>query len=469
MGICGTAMASLAGILKNMGHHITGSDQNVYPPMSTQLEKMGIKIMEGYKAANLNPRPDYVIVGNVITKKHEEAQALLSIEVPYTSLPMALGAFVIEDRHSIVVAGTHGKTTTTSMMSWVAQQCGLDPGFLIGGIPNNFSSSFQVPKQQSQFFVIEGDEYDSAFFDKVPKFVHYKPKSVILTSIEFDHADIYKDLDAVKDAFSKLMHLVPEDGNLVYCSDEPNVVEAVQASKCKNKVSYGLAGSSKKADYEATQITFNENFCEFDVLHKGVKECHIKLKVFGRHNIANALACYALAKQLKIEQPKFDEMSVIKALESFSGVKRRQEIIGTPNNITIIEDFAHHPTAVEVTLDAVKERYKKSKVIALFEPRSATSRRNYFQKDYVKAFRKADVVILPEIYNSSGLENTEQLSPQKIIEDLNKLKREAYFIPKIDEIVSFLKGYSKPSDVILIMSNGAFGGIYSKLIDALKP
>lgn len=459
MGICGTAMASLAGILKNMGYKITGSDQNVYPPMSTQLEKLGVQIKIGYKAENLNPKPDLVIVGNVITKKHEEAQALLESDIPYTSFPKALGEFVIQDRHSIVIAGTHGKTTTTSMMAWVADQCGLTPGFLIGGIPHNFQSSFAVPTQNSKYFIIEGDEYDTAFFDKVPKFVHYKPKSVIFTSCEFDHADIYKDLDAVKSAFLKLITMIAVDGNLVFCAEDQNVRELVEKSNCKNKISYGVG----IGDYQAHNIEFNENFCEFDVVHNDKNECHIKLKVFGRHNIANALSCYVMSKRLNLNL-----QNVLSALETFSGVKRRQEIIGNPRNIIVIEDFAHHPTAVEVTINSIKERYKKSKVISLFEPRSATSRRNYFQKDYVKAFRKSDVVILPEIFNSAALDNSEQLSPQKIIDDLNMLQREAYFIPKVDEIVNFLKGYAKSGDVILLMSNGAFDGIYQKLLSALK-
>lgn len=450
-------MASLAGILKKLGYKVTGSDQNVYPPMSDQIERLGIKIFEGYRKENLNPRPDLVIVGNVITRKHEEAQALLESDIPYTSLPKALGEFVIQDRHSIVISGTHGKTTTTAMMSWIAKECGKNPGFLIGGVPNNFPVSFEIP--HGDLFIIEGDEYDTAFFDKVPKFIHYRPKSVILTSIEFDHADIYKDLDAVKDAFHKLMTLIPVDGNLIYHADEQNVVDAVSKANVKNKIGYGF----KNGDIIAQDINFTEQFCEFDVLDGGNLEAHVRLGVFGRHNILNALACYALCKQLGWNKEKF-----LRALETFKGVKRRQEIIGQPNNITIIEDFAHHPTAVEATVDAVKERYKKSKVIALFEPRSATSRRNYFQKDYVRALRKADVVILPEIFHAAQLSGEEQLSPRKIIEDLGKLQREAYFLPKTEEIVSFLKGYAKPGDVVLIMSNGSFDGVYKKLLDVLK-
>jgi UDP-N-acetylmuramate: L-alanyl-gamma-D-glutamyl-meso-diaminopimelate ligase len=456
MGVCGTAMASLAGLFKTLGAEVTGSDQNVYPPMSTQLEKLGIKIKEGYKKENLIPRPDLVIVGNVISKTMEEAQALLATDIPYTSLPKAIGEYVIENRHSIVVSGTHGKTTTTSMMAWIAETVGEKPGFLIGGIPRNYDFSFKIPK--GNFFVIEGDEYDTAFFDKVPKFVHYKPKSVILTSVEFDHADIYNDISDVKKAFNLLMDLVPQDGNLISWAEGEHVVEAAARSKCKNKFSYGL----NKGDFQAKNIVFKNEFCEFDIEFKNQKIDHLKVEVFGKHNILNALATYALSKTLG-----WDLAKVKKGLETFEGVKRRQEIIGTPNNITVIEDFAHHPTAVDLTIESIKERYKNQKVFALFEPRSATSRRNIFQDDYVNAFTRADVTILPDVYNVQSLKEDERLSPQVIIDELKAKGKEAHLIPNVDDIVGFLKKNAKSGDVILIMSNGAFGGIYQKLLKAL--
>ncbi len=456
MGICGTAMASLAGLFKSLGANVTGSDQNVYPPMSTQLEKLGIKIKEGYKKENLIPKPDLVIVGNVIRKDFDESQALLASDIPYTSLPKAMGEYVIEDRHSIVISGTHGKTTTTSMMSWVAECVGEKPGFLIGGIPKNYDYSFKIP--EGNFFVIEGDEYDTAFFDKVPKFVHYKPKSVILTSIEFDHADIYKDINDVKKAFNTLMDLIPEDGNLISWAEGEHVVEAAKKCKAKNNISYGLS----KGDYQAKNITFSSEFCEFDIEHNGTKIDHIKLTAFGKHNILNALATYALAKTLGWNMEK-----VRKAYETFQGVKRRQEILGKPNNITVIEDFAHHPTAVDVTVESSNDRYKNAKFFALFEPRSATSRRNIFQDDYVKAFSRADVTILPDVYNAATLKEDERLSPEVIVKELKKKGKDAHVIPKIDDIVSFLKNAAKPGDVILVMSNGAFGGIYQKILTAL--
>ncbi len=456
MGVCGTAMASLAGLFKSLGAKVTGSDQNVYPPMSTQLEKMGIQIQEGYKKENLIPEPDLVIVGNVIRRDYEEAQALLASSIPYTSLPKAMGDFVIEDRHSIVVSGTHGKTTTTAMMTWLAEKAGKKPGFLVGGIPKNYDYSFKLP--DGDFFVIEGDEYDTAFFDKVPKFVHYKPQSVILTSIEFDHVDIYKNMDDVKKAFHTLMTLIPPNGNLIYCGDSKEVVEAANLCRVTNKFSYGL----KNGDYQACNIIFGEH-CEFDVSFQGKIIDRLKLKVIGRYNILNALATYALARTLKWDLAKAKD-----GLLTFEGVKRRQEIIGTPNDITVIEDFAHHPTAVSLTIEAVKERFADKKVFALFEPRSATSRRNIFQDDYIKAFEKADCTILPEIFNAQALAADERLSPEAIIETLKSKGKEAHLIPQVDGIVEFLKANAKPGDVILIMSNGAFGNIYKKLLSTLQ-
>lgn len=455
MGICGTAMASLAGLFKSMGAVVSGSDQNIYPPMSTQIEKLGIQIQRGYKKENLVPRPDLVIVGNVIRRDYEEAQALLASDIPYTSLPKAIGEYVIENRHSVVIAGTHGKTTTTSMMAWTAETCKKTPGFLIGGIPKNFEFSFKIPS--GDFFVIEGDEYDTAFFDKVPKFIHYRPRSVILTSVEFDHADIYKDLEDVKKSFFRLAELVPQDGYFVYWAENENVLEVAKTTQAK-KIPYGL----ERGDYQAKNISFEKDFCLFDVFYHEKKLDRVRLKVFGKHNILNALATYALAKELDWEMDL-----VKKSFETFLGVKRRQEIIGEPHGITIIEDFAHHPTAVLVTIEAIKERYKNQKVFAIFEPRSATSRRNFFQNEYAKAFESADVVILPDVFHAELLKEQERLSPQMIVKDLKKKGKNAYLIPKVDEIVSFLKKEAKSSDVILIMSNGAFDGIYQKLLSTL--
>ena len=455
MGICGAAMANLAGMLKDMGYKITGSDQNIYPPMSTQLEELGIPIKEGYKKENLEPKPDLVIVGNVITRNHEEAQALLASDIPYTSLPKVLGEYVIAERHSIVLAGTHGKTTTASLMAWVAECCGKTPGFLVGGIPHNFSRSFCLP--QGDWFVIEGDEYDTAFFDKVPKFIHYKPKYVVLTSVEFDHADIYSDLCEVKLAFKQLVDTIPDNGLLVVNAEDQVAIEL--ASQCQAKVvTYGL----NKGDYSVAdrQVLLGRN--QFAVVHCGRRVADMAIQLFGPHNTMNALAVFALA--LEMGWPLGD---ILQGLASFKGVKRRQEIIGEPRGITVIEDFAHHPTAVELTLATMGERFEGRKVIALFEPRSATSRRRVFQQDYAQALSLADVAIVARPYDQSKIAQEERFSSQDLVASLTERGQKAFVGEDIQHIIDLLVDQAQPGDVVLIMSNGSFEGLYSKLLQAL--
>ncbi|WP_413293870.1 UDP-N-acetylmuramate:L-alanyl-gamma-D-glutamyl-meso-diaminopimelate ligase [Bdellovibrio sp. HCB185ZH] len=458
MGICGTAMASLAGLLKDRGYKITGSDMNPYPPMSTQLESLGINIQKGYKAENLHPKPDFVIVGNVISANNEEAQELVKLGIPYTSLPKAMGEFIIENRESIVISGTHGKTTTTSMMSWVAENAGKKPGFLIGGIPKNFSQSFKNP--EGNMFVIEGDEYDTAFFDKVPKFVHYKPKHVVLTSVEFDHADIYKDLQAVKDSFAKLMHLIPVDGTLLACAEDANVMELRKLCKAKNNFTYGFKAD---ADFKAKVLFQNEKGVGFEVHHKGEIMGPYNMQITGDYNILNATAVVAMSKILG-----FSENRIQIAMESFEGVKRRQEILGEPNGILVIEDFAHHPTAVRETVKGIQKKYPGRKVFSVFEPRSATSRRKVFQKDYVEAFKGSHEVMLAKAFDQSKIDAENRFSSHELIMDLKASGVTAEDFDGADQIVTALKARAKRGDVILIMSNGGFDGIYTKLMKALE-
>ncbi len=471
MGICGTAMASLAGLLKDRGFKVTGSDQNVYPPMSTQLQKIGIPIMEGYKAENLslNGKPDLVIVGNVISRTHDEAKALLASDIPFTSLPQAMGQIVIADRHSIVVSGTHGKTTTTSMMSWITDQLGLQPGFMIGGIPKNFDLSYRVPK--GDWFVIEGDEYDTAFFDKVPKFTHYRPRSVILTSVEFDHADIYRDLDHVKEAFQKLLQLLPENGTLVTAAGDKNIADLLARESVRLKsggrkvLTFGLENSSGgQADYVAKNIRAEGMKTEFDIHRAGKPAQRIRMALIGDYNVKNAVAAFTLCESLG-----FDMAKVTQALDTFEGVKRRQEIIGRPNDITIIEDFAHHPTAVKQTIETVQARYPKSRVFSVFEARSATSRRSVFQKDYLEALGVGQAVLMPPAFNQSSIAENDRFSTDELISGLKARGVDANLCADVDAIVSTLKAKAHPGDVILVMSNGGFGGIYEKLLKELTP
>lgn len=458
MGICGTAMASLAGLLVDRGFKVTGSDTNPYPPMSTQIESLGIKIMKGYKAENLHPKPDFVIVGNVISANNEEAQEVMKLGIPYTSLAKAMGEFIIENRESVVISGTHGKTTTTSMMSWVAENAGVKPGFLIGGIPKNFSQSFKNPA--GNYFIIEGDEYDTAYFDKVPKFIHYRPKHVILTSVEFDHADIYKDLQAVKDAFAMLMKLIPENGTLLACAEDRNVMELRKLCKAKNSFTYGF---KTDADFRAKVLFQDASGIGFEVHHKGEILGPYNMQITGDYNILNATAVVAMSKCLG-----FSENRIQIALESFEGVKRRQEILGEPNGILVIEDFAHHPTAVRETVKGIQKKYPGRKVFSVFEPRSATSRRKVFQQDYVEAFKGSHEVMLAEAFDQTKIDAENRFSSGELVDDLKKSGVHADVFGSADAIVGALKLRAHRGDVVLIMSNGGFDGIYGKLMKALE-
>jgi UDP-N-acetylmuramate: L-alanyl-gamma-D-glutamyl-meso-diaminopimelate ligase len=456
IAICGTAMASLAGILKDLGYKVTGSDQNVYPPMSTQLEKLGIPIQTGFKKENLTPRPDLVIVGNVVSRTNPEVEALLATDIPYTSLPKALGEFVIASRDSYVIAGTHGKTTTTSLMAWVTDAVGLDAGFLIGGIPLNYGLSFRAPKGNA--FVIEGDEYDTAFFDKVPKFIHYRPKHVILTSVEFDHADIYRDLDHVKSAFKTLLQLIPEDGTLIYHAEDENILSILGSCKAKRKFGYG----SKKGDYRMTEREVLQGRNQFTVMRGQERVADLALKIFGEHNSLNALSVFAMADALG-----WPKAQVLQAFADFKGVKRRQEHLGNVNGITVFEDFAHHPTAVDLTLRCMRERYPGRRLIGVFEPRSATSRRSVFQEDYAKAFAQSDVVFIAQPFDQSKIDPNDRFSTDRLIDDLRRKGKKAETAKDVPELIKKLSSEAKPNDVILIMSNGGFDGIYQKLMTLL--
>lgn len=454
MGICGTAMASLAGLLKEKGYRVTGSDINFYPPMSTQLETLKIPIMTGYKAENLEPAPNMVIVGNVISRDNPEAQRLMELGLPYMSLPQAMSEFLIENRNSVVIAGTHGKTTTTSLAAWVADCAGLNPGFLVGGIPKNYNQSFKVPR--GDWFVIEGDEYDTAFFDKVPKFIHYKPKFVILTSIEFDHADIYKDLDAVKDAFIKLLKLIPQDGVLIYNAEDKNIASILHHCQAP-KVSYGW----KQGDVQIHEHRVQRTGIEFSLSYKN-RPHEFFLPMFGEYNVWNAAAVYALVEHTGWK------VSLKDAFTRFQGVKRRQELIGSPNNIQIIEDFAHHPTAVEKTIVTFKNRPGGGKIHAVFEPRSATSRRNIFQDDYARAFKQSDFVYIAKPFAQEKIPLEQRFSSEKLVGEVNEAGSKAYLCQDVPDIIAHIKENARPGDTVLVMSNGGFDGIYGKLIQALS-
>ncbi|MCC6138045.1 MAG: UDP-N-acetylmuramate:L-alanyl-gamma-D-glutamyl-meso-diaminopimelate ligase [Bdellovibrionaceae bacterium] len=453
IGICGTAMASLAGLFKDKGFKVTGSDTNFYPPMSLQLEKLQIPLFRSYSEKNLFEKPDLVIVGNVISKGNPEAEEAFRLKIPFMSLPQAMSEFVIENRHSIVIAGTHGKTTTTSLMAWAAECANLQPGFMVGGIPKNYGVSFQNPK--GSWFVIEGDEYDTAFFDKVPKFIHYKPRTVVLTSVEFDHADIYKDLAAVKDAFRRLLELIPQDGTLVYNADDANILSLLGYAQCKK-----ISVSSKKGDVVVKDISPLRDGISFSLDAHG-KNQKLELPLFGEYNAFNAAYVFAVAKALSWN------VDVENCFKRFQGVKRRQEIIGQPNNILVIEDFAHHPSAVEQTLKTFLKRRGDNKLHAVFEPRSATSRRSIFQEDYAQAFANTDFAYISVPFNIQALPEEQRFSSEKLVADIAKKGVTSFLCANVDDIISKIKKSAKPGDIVLVMSNGGFDGIYEKLLKVL--
>jgi len=456
MGICGTGMASLAGMLKERGLTVTGSDQNTYPPMSDFLERLGIEVRQGYAAANLMPRPDLVIVGNVITRENPEAAALAAAAIPYLSFPQALQAFAFEDKRCIVVAGTHGKTTTASLAAWVLTCAGLAPGFMIGGIPGNFERNFNAG--DGPYFVIEGDEYDTAFFDKGPKFLHYRPWMTLLTSIEFDHADIYRDLAHVRESFAQLIQLIPPDGRLIVNGEDLVVMEEVRRSRAP-VVRYGFTAGM---DWRAEGVETIGAVTHFDVLkgEEGIMRCGTPL--YGRHNIANALSVIALADALGIEASK-----TVAALQAFKGVKRRQEVVGEASGVLVIDDFAHHPTAVRETIAAVKSRYPDRRLLALFEPRSNSSRRSVFQDRYALAFDAADGVFIPEPVLMQKIRPEERFSSARLVEDLRARGLEAFHAPHAEGLMEILQGEVREGDVLLFMSNGGFDNLPGRIFERL--
>ena len=462
IGICGTAMASLAGMLQARGHRVTGSDENVYPPMSTMLEGLGIGLMQGYHAAHLEPAPDCVVVGNAIPRGNPEVEQTLSRRLLYRSLPEVLKEEFIRGRRSLVVAGTHGKTTTTSLAAWIIDQGGLNPSFMVGGVVQNFGASFQVTA--SDYFIIEGDEYDTAYFDKGPKFMHYLPELAIVNNLEFDHADIYQDLDAVKLAFRRLMNLVPGNGRLIAGWDSPHVREVVASMAGKLFTQVETFGTSQDASWQARDIDYAEERTRFRVFREGLEWGEFQTPLIGDFNVRNCLAAIIAADAWGLERK-----AIAAALKTFQSVRRRGEVRGVVNGVTVIDDFAHHPTAVRETLTALRVKYPDRRIIAVFEPRSRTSCHATFQDQYVTAFMPADYVIISGVFDSQrAAEMGGVLDTTKLIDDIVGQNKPAFAITDVDEIVRSLTSELSSGDVVAIMSNGAFGGIHEKLLASLR-
>ena len=455
-------MASLAGMLQARGHKVTGSDQNVYPPMSTQLQELGIEILTGYKAENADIGADCTIVGNAISRGNAELEEVLNRKLLYRSQAEIVKEEFIRGRRSLVIAGTHGKTTTTSIATWVAECGGLNPSFLVGGIVQNFGASFRVT--DSEHFVIEGDEYDTAYFDKKPKFMHYLPEIAVINNIEFDHADIYNNIEDIKFEFSRLMNLVPSNGRLIVGVDSPIVREVLDEMHGKLHTNIETFGTSDDAKWQARYIDFSGDVTRFTVFKDGHSWSEFETNLIGEFNVRNCLAVIIAADAWGISKEQMQE-----AFRTFKSVKRRVEIRGVIGGVTVIDDFAHHPTAVEETLKALKTKYKNNRLIAVFEPRSWSSRLAVFQEPYTKAFSYADYVVIAGVYNTSkASELGKVLDVAELVEDIKLQGKPAMSFPDADAIVEHLAPELKSGDVVAIMSNGGFGGIHEKILNVLK-
>ncbi len=463
MGICGTGMAALAGLLREQGYRVRGSDSAAYPPMSHLLEKLGIPVAIGYNAENLKGAanaslPALTVIGNVIRADNPEARFVMENGLPYISFPQAISTFFLHDRKSLVVAGTHGKTTTSTMLvSALDAGCGLEPGFMVGGLLKEYGAGFRRGKPP--WFVLEGDEYDTAFFDKGPKFMHYRPYGAILTSMEFDHADIFADLDAVKSAFRKFVKIIPEDGVLVACSQWPAVREICNSARCR-VVWYGTGPGD---NWRTEDVRISPHGTSFRACPATGAAVDVSIPFPGMHNALNATAVLALCSESGI-----DTACAVRGLARCQGVKRRQEVRGIEAGITVIDDFAHHPSAVRVTLEALRQQYAGRRLVAVFEPRTNTSRRAIFQERYADAFGAADRILVRAVPDPEKAPAGDRFSSEKLVSDLKARGMDASFFNNAGEILDELLETSREGDVVAILSNGDFEGLHTRLLEALS-
>lgn len=483
IGIAGTAMASLAGLLRAAGHHVTGSDAGVYPPMSDLLEDLGIHYAEGYRPENLRPRPDMVVVGNAISRGNPELEAVLTAALPYTSAAATIRTEFLEGRTCIAVAGTHGKTTTTSLLAWLLDRAGLEPSFLIGGVAENFGTSFRLTPTGP--FVIEADEYDTAYFDKVPKMWHYRPRIAVVGNMEFDHADIYRDAQAYRWAFERFVNLVPSNGALVAGWEEEGV-RALAARSFAPVHSFAL-GSAPVAPpalpegqrfpeqeaalaapaghprWRAVDVDFAGELTQFTVLLDGERWAEVKTPLAGAFNVRNALAALAAATIAGAARD-----GLVEGLRTFRSVRRRLEVRGEPRGVLVVDDFAHHPTAVRETLMAARQRWPGRRLVAVFEPRSYTAQRKEFERDYAAALALADEIVVGALFHPERYDAATGLDPGVLVAGWRAAGKPAMHEPDVGAIVLHLSGTTRAGDVVLIMSNGAFGGLHGRLLEALE-
>jgi UDP-N-acetylmuramate: L-alanyl-gamma-D-glutamyl-meso-diaminopimelate ligase len=464
IGICGTAMASLAGMLKQRGFQVTGSDAAAYPPMSDFLSDLGIPVAQPFDAKNLEPRPELVVIGNAISRGNVELEYVLDQRIPFCSLPQLLHDEFLKGKEVLVVAGTHGKTTTTSMLAWIFHSAGRDPSFLIGGIAENFGSSFRLGT--GKYFILEGDEYDTAFFDKGPKFLHYFPDAIILSSVEFDHADIYKDLDAVETAFRRLVNLIPRRGRIIaFDGVEGEHTDSPSLERCLAKAFCPVEryGAGAAANWKVTNLRLDPGRTTWTVEHNGDRWAEFEFGLAGEYNVWNATAAAALASSCGIATDK-----IAAALKSFKSVKRRLEVKAQVHGITIIDDFAHHPTAIAGTLKALRARYPGSRLWAILEPRSNTLRRRVLQSDLARSLAQADQIVVANVFRSEAVPENERLELPALASEIQQNGRPARLLADADAIVQTIAPELRSGDVVAILSNGGFGGIYEKLPARLK-
>ncbi len=451
IGICGTAMASVAAALRERGLRVTGSDQNVYPPMSTFLAEQGIEVCEGYVEENLPGAPDLVVVGNAISRGNTEVEAVLERKLRYCSLPELLKEAFIRGKRSLVVSGTHGKTTTASLLAWVFEHNGLNPSYLIGGIPNNFDKGARFT--DSEWFIIEGDEYDTAFFDKRSKFVHYLPEVAVINNLEFDHADIFNDLAEIQLSFRRLINLIPRNGLLAVNGDDLNIQTVLDVSHspiCR----FGLGELN---DLRADGIEFTAAGSRFSL-----DDSEFTLPLSGELNVRNALAVVIVSRHCGLE-----DAAIQAGFDSFQGVKRRMEVRGEAGGVMVVDDFAHHPTAIRETIKALRARYPGRKLWAIFEPRTNTTRRAVFQQDLVEAFSDADQVVVAQVPKLEQIPESDRLNPKQLMADLCSIGCNAEYLVDVGSIVTHVATNAREGDVVCVLSNGGFGGIHEKLLKAL--
>jgi UDP-N-acetylmuramate: L-alanyl-gamma-D-glutamyl-meso-diaminopimelate ligase len=468
IGIGGTGMGAVAGLLAEAGHEVRGSDAAVYPPMSDQLAELGVPVMMPYSEANLAWQPELVVVGNVHGKDHVEVVAAQARGIPLTSFPAVIGEQLLAGKHAIVVCGTHGKTTTTSLIGHILTEAGYDPSLFVGGVPVTLGRGFRTGHGTE--FILEGDEYDTAFFDKGPKFLHYAPRTAVLTSVELDHVDIFASFDAVRDVFRKLVAAIPQDGLLVVCADAPDAVSVAKHATCKVE-HYAVIDDGNEPPPEVTWWAQNAEIGKngrvaFDVFHRvadrGEHVEHFESLLVGRHNVANCVAAIAVARARGV--PIAD---IQRGVGSFAGVRRRQELRGIAGGVTVLDDYAHHPTAVRETLKALRKRYPKRRLIAVYEPRSATSRRKTFQAEFAEAFAHADEVIVGRLFDPSKIPAADRFDPERLALDLHRSGTKASYVPDVETIVKQLAESAAPGDVVCVLSSGSFDGLHDRLLDAI--